>query len=656
MVDVSGVLERMKGCVVIPTFNEAKIIHDLIVKIKVFGLDVLVVDDGSRDSTAEFAKKAGAEVIRHNRNMGKGASLRAGFNKVINQDYDFIITMDGDGQHRPEDIDNFIREFSQTNSDIIVGNRMDDPKNMPLHRWVTNKVMSMVISSICKSYIPDSQCGFRFIKKSVLKDMILSTSNYEIESELLIQAAKKNYRITSTDIKSIYEGQESQINPVVDTIRFFRFILKDQIKEGFHILKLFLDDTVIKHGSIIFLSSLVGNIFNLAFWLFMIRKLNYIDYGILNSMSSFLIVSGLPTVIIQTVLAKYFSEFKALEKKEEIQALFRAFLKRIIIINLAVVFVLVLFTPNIANFLNLESKTLIYLSALFMFFSNLSILTIGTMQGIHLFNGIAVNSIFQVLSKFFIGILLVFLGFRALGAFLGFVLSAALAFIFSLFQIPPWVFKMNRKDYVQYKTNLGLKDIYSYFLPVSIALIAYTIFTSTDVIFVKHFFSDYDTGIYSIVQTVGKILLFLPSALALVFFPVTIQHKTQNKNIVPLLKKSLFFVSALCIAASIFTFIFPRFVLRIISGHALAECVPLVRLIIFPMALFALNYIFMFYNLSFNNMRFIIYIFIISLLQIVAIILFHQTLFEIIAILFISSLLVFYLGLRSIHSFEKKKT
>jgi O-antigen/teichoic acid export membrane protein len=207
---------------------------------------------------------------------------------------------------------------------------------------------------------------------------------------------------------------------------------------------------------------------------------------------------------------------------------------------------------------------------------------------------------------------------------------------------------MDRREYLRYKINLKLKDIYGYFLPTTIALIAYSLFINTDVVFVRHFFNESDTGIYSIVQTVGKILLFLPSAIVLVFYPVSIQRKTQNKNIAPLLKKSLFFVSVMCIVALLFTLIFPRFVLRIISGRVLVECVPLVRFIIFPMVLFALNYIFIFYNLSLNNIRFIIHIFIISLLQILFIVLFHQTLYEIISILFLSSLLVFYLGLRTI--------
>ena len=643
----------MKGCVLIPTFNESKIIYDLVVKIKRQGLDVLVVDDGSRDRTEALAQKAGAQVISHSKNMGKGTSLRTGFQKVIKDNYDFIITMDGDGQHRPEDLENFIQNFSAHNTDIIVGNRMDEPKNMPFHRWITNKVMSMIISSICKVYIPDTQCGYRLIKIPVLKDIVFSTSNYEIESELLIQASKKHYKISSVPIKTVYEGQDSQINPVVDTIRFFRFILKDQLREGWFILKGFFNDAIIKHGSIMFLASLLSNVFSLAFWLFMVRRLHHIEYGILNSMVSFLAVASLPTFILQTVLAKYFSEFKALNKRERIQTLFRAFLKRIIIVNSILVVIFFFLAKDIANFLHLNNPVFVYFSAFFVFFAGLLTLTVSTLQGMQLFPRIAVNSIFSGFSKISIGIVLVLSGLKSLGAFLGFVFSGILTFILSLFQLPSWVFKMKKKEYSHYKSEIHLTGIYSYFFPVSIALIAYTLFTNSDIILVKHFFSESEAGIYAIALTVGKILLFLPGALALVFFPITVQHKIQNKKILPLLKKSLLFVTILCTTATVFTFIFPGFVLRIISGKVLAECVPLVRFIIFPMSLFALNYIFIFFNLSVRNMHFIVSILFVSITQIIFIILFHRTLFDVISILFISSLLTFYLGLRSISKYKK---
>jgi len=638
----------MNGCVVIPTFNESKTISFIVKEIKKRNLDVLIIDDGSRDGTDRLASEAGAKVITHQRNMGKGLSLRSGFQKVISQDYDFIITMDGDGQHRPADIANFIQHYSQNKTEVIVGNRMNKPKNMPFHRWITNKTMSMVISSVCKTYIPDTQCGFRLIKTSVLREMVFSTSNYEIESELLIEVAKKKYRIDSVPIETVYEGQDSQINPVVDTVRFFRFLLKDRLKEAWFILKEFFNDTVIKHGSIVFLASLLCNIFNLAFWLFMVRKLNPINYGILNSMVSFLAVVSLPVSILQTVLARYFSEFKAKDNKENIKALFKAFLKRISVINFVILLIFFVLSRSIANFLNIENNFFIYLSAFSIFFSNLLVLSISSLQGLQFFPRIALNSVIQGFIKISTGVVLVVAGFNALGAFFAFVFSGFGAFVFSLFQLPKWVLKMKRKEYRVHKPNINLTDIYSYFLPVSIALISYTLFINSDIILVKHFFSQSDAGIYSIAQTVGKIILFLPGAIILVFFPVAVHHKTQNKNAVPMTKKSLLFVSALCVTVSLLTFVFPKIALRVIAGKVLNECVPLVRLIIFPMSLFALNYIFIFYNLSVRNTKYIFLFLCLSIIQILAIFVFHQTLLEIVGILTVSSLLAFCVGIRSL--------
>ncbi len=638
----------MKGCVLIPTFNESKIIYNLVMQVKKLGLDVLVVDDGSRDGTDASAKKAGAKVITHPRNIGKGASLRTGFQKLINDDYDFIITMDGDGQHRPEDIKNFTDNYSSHNTDIVVGNRMDEPKSMPFHRWITNKVMSMIISSICKSFIPDTQCGFRLIKTSALRDMVFSTSNYEIESELLIKASKNHYQIESVPIETIYGGQDSQINPTVDTIRFFRFILKDQIKEFWYILKEFFNDAVIKHGSVIFLASLLCNFFSLVFWLFMVRKLHHIEYGILNSMVSFFTVASLPTSILQTVLVRYFSEYRAKDKQGNIQALFRAFLKRITIINLLIGLFFVVFSRNIASYLQISNHSFVYLSAFTIFLASLLVLTISTLQGLQLFPHIALNLVVQGFSRVVFGVSLVLLGFKSLGAFLGFVFSSSVAFILSLFQLPRWILKMKRHEYDSFKPLIKLKDIYSYFLPVSIGLIAYTFFTNSDVILVKHFFSESDAGIYSIAQTVGKIILFLPAAITVVLFPMAVQHKVQNKRTKPLLKRSLLFVSSFCFLAFIITFLFPKFVLRVVAGQVSPECIVLVRLIIFPMSMFSFCYIFIFYNLSVRNFRYVVSVFLVSLMQIALIYVFHNTLLEIIGILTISSVLTFYLGIKSL--------
>ncbi|MBL7198103.1 MAG: glycosyltransferase family 2 protein [Candidatus Omnitrophica bacterium] len=217
----------MKICVIIPTHNEAKTIKNLVYRIKKQGLDVLVIDDGSNDATSIEAQAGGARLIRHNLNKGKGISLREGFNFAISNNYDAVITMDGDGQHDPENLHDFIEKMREYQADIIIGNRMEKTKKMPPARFITNRFMSFIISKICHQSIPDSQCGFRLIKTKVLKLLKLSTSNFEIESEVLIKASRKKYRIESVPIKTIYKGEMSKISPLLDTLRFIAFISRE---------------------------------------------------------------------------------------------------------------------------------------------------------------------------------------------------------------------------------------------------------------------------------------------------------------------------------------------------------------------------------------------------------------------------------------------
>lgn len=210
----------------IPSYNEAKAIGSLIQKVRAQNIEVVVVDDGSIDQTAEIAHHCGADVIKHIRNKGKGASLKAGFTYVLNKSYDAVITMDADGQHSPEDIPKFLQAANDPNFDMIVGNRMVSKKEMPRLRWLTNNFMSNLISAICRSEIKDSQCGFRLIKKKLLEQLNPISSNYEIESETIVEAKHKGFNLKFIPIQTIYTKQKSQINPIIDTIRFFKFILK----------------------------------------------------------------------------------------------------------------------------------------------------------------------------------------------------------------------------------------------------------------------------------------------------------------------------------------------------------------------------------------------------------------------------------------------
>lgn len=222
----------MKTCVLIPSYNVSSTIGGIAKEIKDMGFDVIVVDDGSTDNTERAAADNGAIVMRHVKNLGKGASLKEGFDFILRMtNFDFVVIMDGDGQHSPKDIQKFIVHARKQSDDIVVGNRMGLTRNMPFVRNMTNRIMSSVLSTLCGQRIPDTQCGFRLIRRGVLEKIKLESSKYDLESELLIKASRRNMKIASVPVESIYRDELSRIHPVKDTIRFMSLLLKSYFEK-----------------------------------------------------------------------------------------------------------------------------------------------------------------------------------------------------------------------------------------------------------------------------------------------------------------------------------------------------------------------------------------------------------------------------------------
>ena len=185
---------------------------------------VLVLDDGSADRTSEEARKAGAEVIRHERNQGKGAAIKTGLRELMARDFEYVLVLDGDGQHLPEEIPGFLEEANRSGSAFVVGTRMSDTRKMPLLRRMTNRFMSGQISRLCGQPVPDSQCGFRMMRRDVIPHLYCDSNNYDYETEMLLIASREGFRITSVPVSTIYGEEKSKIHPVRDTIRFFKLI------------------------------------------------------------------------------------------------------------------------------------------------------------------------------------------------------------------------------------------------------------------------------------------------------------------------------------------------------------------------------------------------------------------------------------------------
>jgi len=217
----------MKTCVVIPAYNESEGVAPVIDQIRQQGIEVVLIDDGSTDSTSRIASERGAVVLRNAANEGKGASLVKGFSYALEKNFDAVITMDGDGQHDPGDIPYLMRLAQYSKCGIVIGNRMHKTNGMPVVRFLTNRIMSWFLSGLAKQHIPDTQCGFRLIKIEVLRRLHLTTSNFETESEILLKSSRLGFKIDSAPIKSLYRSEKSQINPLIDTVRFIRYIVKE---------------------------------------------------------------------------------------------------------------------------------------------------------------------------------------------------------------------------------------------------------------------------------------------------------------------------------------------------------------------------------------------------------------------------------------------
>ena len=192
-----------------------------------YNLGVVIVDDGSNPPIAkQNIPGLSIEWIRHSQNRGKGAALKTGFNYFLTQDVDPIMTMDGDLQHPPEFIPEFLRKYETGEFDVIIGSRKKNPKVMPLHRIISNTLTSLIISLLIGRFLHDSQCGFRLYSREVMESIQPDENRFHLESEMLVRCGWKNFRIGHIPIPTIYNQAPSAIRNVSDTLNFITLIFK----------------------------------------------------------------------------------------------------------------------------------------------------------------------------------------------------------------------------------------------------------------------------------------------------------------------------------------------------------------------------------------------------------------------------------------------
>lgn len=197
-------MNKILKIVCIPAFNEENTIEDIIKRSFKFADKVIVCDDGSTDSTFKKAENSGAIVLKHEKNFGKGKALKSLFDYVKKLDFDVMITIDGDGQFLPEEMKFLSEPITNNQFDIVIGNRFSNSKEMPRYRKTGNFILDKITKLASDLPVEDSQSGFRAYSSKAIKSISVYTSGFGIDSEILVDAVKKNLTITEKPVTVLY--------------------------------------------------------------------------------------------------------------------------------------------------------------------------------------------------------------------------------------------------------------------------------------------------------------------------------------------------------------------------------------------------------------------------------------------------------------------
>ncbi|NJE11143.1 glycosyltransferase family 2 protein [Thermococcus sp. MAR1] len=195
----------MRTLILIPAYNEELTVGSVVALAKKYG-DVLVVDDGSADRTSEIAQRAGAVVIRHSANRGKGAALKTGFEYALSRGYEIVVTLDADGQHNPDEIPLLMEPIIRGKADLVIGSRYlnGSKKGIPVYRrlglWVLNKS-----TKVASNVDVDSQSGFRALNRRALERLDLNSDGYSIETDMIVKASEREIKLVEVPISVRYD-------------------------------------------------------------------------------------------------------------------------------------------------------------------------------------------------------------------------------------------------------------------------------------------------------------------------------------------------------------------------------------------------------------------------------------------------------------------
>jgi glycosyltransferase involved in cell wall biosynthesis len=216
--------EKLDVVALIPAYNAEEFVGDVVRRARRH-VPVVVVNDGSRDRTAQVAAEAGALVVEQQPNQGKGAALQRGFAWALERGARAVITLDADGQHDPDEIGRFFERFRATGADLIIGAR--DFSQMPLVRRLSNSIGQRAFSWAMGQPVRDNQSGYRLLSRRLMEALQASAERgFEFEMDMIVVCVRNHWLLEWVPIRTIYADEKSNIKPFRHVAHFFRMVLQ----------------------------------------------------------------------------------------------------------------------------------------------------------------------------------------------------------------------------------------------------------------------------------------------------------------------------------------------------------------------------------------------------------------------------------------------
>lgn len=408
------------------------------------------------------------------------------------------------------------------------------------------------------------------------------------------------------------------------------------------------NNQILKNTSIMIVAALIGGGCNYLFQIFMGRTLGPIEYGVFGSLFALFYIIDIMTATVQTSGSKFVSKFIGEGKPKKIQYFMIDFLKRMFILGIIISSIIVLLSGFISSFLKINSVIPVLILASVFLISTLLPVNLGIIQGLQKFIALGSTRIINFSSKLIFGIILVTIGFGVNGALGAVAIGSAIALFVSFIPLRSYLSR-DKTD----KTDFKTKEVFLYSLPTILAMFCFAVPANFDVIIAKHVFAQQTAGLYSAVSVLGKIILFIPLAVAVVMFPNVSKMHAEQKNTNRLLHICLLYTVIVSgLIATIYWF-FPMIVVKIPFGIEYLAIAPIVQIYGLAMFFFSLTVILIWYCLAIDFFKYVYLLAIFTLFEIIMLSIFNNSMMEMAKVLLFINIILLTIGYSYVYLHKK---